>query len=136
MLAMCALILAGCWTSSPSEVKPSRPAPSPKPPPVAPAEPASVETLRVTALEPARGDAAGGTYVRIIGEGFLASGPRMMKAYFGRSQGTVVRFSSDSEIIVQAPGGTSGDVVDVLLVFEPGGQISLSGAFTFVASGP
>jgi hypothetical protein len=48
----------------------------------------------------------------------------------------VVRFSSDTEIIVQAPGGTSGDVVDVLLVFEPGGQVSLPGAFTFVASGP
>jgi len=56
----------------------------------------------------------------------------MAKVYFGSRQGSVIRFASDSELIVEAPGGKVGETVDVRLVFEPGGQLELAKAFTFV----
>jgi hypothetical protein len=52
--------------------------------------------------------------------------------WFGGQPGTVIRFASDSEMIVQAPGGKAGDVVDALFVFEPGGEKKFTKAFTFV----
>ena len=93
-------------------------------------------TLRVTGIDPPRGDTAGGTYVVISGERFLLDGPRSAKVYFGSRQGTVVRFASDTQLIVQAPGGKPNERVDVLLVFDPGGQLKLPGAFTFVDAQP
>jgi hypothetical protein len=88
--------------------------------------------LQVTGLEPDRGDINGGTYVVIRGSRFLADGPRAAQVYFGTRMGIVVRFASDRELIVQAPGGKPGEVVDVLVIFEPGGQLKLPNAFTFV----
>jgi hypothetical protein len=88
--------------------------------------------LRVTSIEPALGDADGGTYVRISGAGFLLPTTRNVKVYFGTRQGTVVRFASDTELIVEAPGGKPGAPVDVLAIFEPGGETKLPGAFTFI----
>ena len=52
----------------------------------------------------------------------------------GGKQGTVVRFQSDTEVIIQAPGGTPGAPVDVVVVFDPGGQLTLPGAFTFAST--
>ncbi|HWU89592.1 MAG TPA: IPT/TIG domain-containing protein, partial [Kofleriaceae bacterium] len=119
---------------------PAAPAP---PPPVAPAPATPTPTpspvaggLEVSGVMPDRGDEAGGTYVLIRGSGFLAGGPRNTKVYFGGRQGTVVRFASDGELIVQAPGGTAGDVVDVRVIFDPGGQLVLRSAFRFVPSPP
>jgi hypothetical protein len=94
---------------------------------------ADADTLAVVALEPARGDMEGGTYVVLQGNRFLKDGPRSAKVYFGSRQGTIVRFQSDTQLIVQAPGGKDGEVVDVLVIFEPGGQLKLEKAFTFVA---
>jgi len=88
--------------------------------------------LKVTGLEPEKGDAQGGTYVRIKGNRFMKDGPRNAKVYFGSRQGSVVRFQSDSELIVQAPGGKPDEVVDVLIVFDPGGQLKIPNAFRFV----
>jgi len=102
----------------------------------APAAPAG---LAVTAIEPDKGNTDGGTYVRIKGAHFIDDGPRNAKIYFGSRQGTVIRFASDSELIVEAPGGKPGEVVDVLLIFEPGGELKLPRAFTYVEkndSGP
>jgi len=81
--------------------------------------------LKVTGLEPELGDAEGNTYVRIFGNRFIADGARNAKVYFGSRLGTVVRFASDSELIVQAPGGKIGEIVDVLVMFEPGGEIKI-----------
>jgi len=92
--------------------------------------------LKVTGIEPSKGDADGGTYVRIAGSDFLEDGPRELKVYFGSRQGTVVRFASDSELIVEAPGGKAGSAVDVLAIFTPGGEIKLPKAFTFVEKSP
>ncbi|MBS1121065.1 MAG: hypothetical protein H6Q90_3293, partial [Deltaproteobacteria bacterium] len=88
--------------------------------------------LKVTNLAPVKGDIDGGTYVVIKGNRFIKDGPRNAKVYFGSRQGTVVRFQSDSELIVQAPGGKAGEVVDVLVIFDPGGQLKIANAFTFV----
>jgi hypothetical protein len=88
--------------------------------------------LKVTGLEPARGGAAGGTYVRIKGNRFTVDGPRSVKVYFGESPGAVDRFISDNELVVTAPGGKPGEVVDVVVIFDPGGQMTLPRAFTFV----
>jgi hypothetical protein len=70
--------------------------------------------------------------VRIIGTDFMVDGPRNVKVYFGTHQGTIVRFAADTEVIAQAPSGKVGDKVDVLVIFEPGGEIKLPKAFTFV----
>lgn len=88
--------------------------------------------LAVTAIEPTSGDQAGGTYVVIKGSNFIKPGPRQLKVYFGGTQGSVVRFQSDNEVIVQAPAGKAGETVDVMFVFDPGGQLKLPAAFTFV----
>ena len=43
---------------------------------------------------------------------------------------------SDDEISVQVPPGSAGEVVDVVLVFELGGELSLRGAYTYAAAKP
>jgi tricorn protease-like protein len=88
--------------------------------------------LKVTNLSPERGSTEGGTYVVIKGNRFIKDGPRNAKVYFGSRQGTVVRFQSDSELIVQAPGGKPDETVDVLVIFDPGGQLKIPAAFKFV----
>jgi hypothetical protein len=88
--------------------------------------------LKVSALEPAEGNYEGGSYVKVRGNRFIADGARNAKIYFGTRQGTVVRFASDSEMIVEAPGGKVGEVVDVLIIFEPGGEMKLAKGFKFV----
>lgn len=94
--------------------------------------------LAITGLEPNKGDPDGGTYVRVQGTQFIGGGkqPRSLKIYFGSRQGTVVRFVSDTEIIVQAPAGKVGTTVDVLGVFEPGGEVKLKQAFTYTGPKP
>ena len=88
--------------------------------------------LKVTGIEPEKGSTEGGTYVRIKGNRFVADGPRNAKVYFGSRQGTVIRTASDSELIVEAPGGKPNEVVDVLIIFEPGGELKIAKGFTFV----
>jgi hypothetical protein len=88
--------------------------------------------LKVTDIIPAKGDVEGGSYVRIMGNRFIADGPRTTKVYFGSRQGTVVRFASDNELIVEAPGGKPNETVDVLIIFDPGGQLKIKDGFTFV----
>jgi hypothetical protein len=90
--------------------------------------------LRVTNIDPDKGDVDGGTYVKIIGSAFTCGGAcaRNATVYFGSRKGTVVRLVSDGEIIVQAPNGKPGETVDVLVRFEPGGELKIPKAFTFV----
>lgn len=91
----------------------------------------------MTNLDPELGDTQGGTYVRIIGTNFITDAdgqgrPRSVKVFFGARQGTVVRFASDTELIVQAPGGKDGEIADILLIFEPGGERTLRKRFKYV----
>jgi hypothetical protein len=92
--------------------------------------------LKVTNIEPPRGDSTGGTYVHIYGNRFLtdANGndaPTNAKIYFGGQPGRIVRFPNDSEMVVIAPGGTVGETVDILITFEGRGEITVPKAFTF-----
>ena len=87
--------------------------------------------LKVTGIDPDHGDADGGQYVKIYGNRFTADGTRNAKVYFGSHKGTVIRFASDSELVVEAPGGKPNDTVDVLIIFEPGGELRIAKAFTF-----
>src|SRR5262245_15307726 len=77
-------------------------------------------TLKVTGLEPDHGDINGDSYVVIKGNGFISSGPRKADVFFGKQgkyvKGTVVRFATDKQLIVRAPGGKAGEVVDVLVM--------------------
>jgi hypothetical protein len=86
--------------------------------------------LLVTGIEPQNG--ADGTVLRIHGNRFMADGPRTAKVFFGGQPAHFDRFESDTEMIVTAPGGKIGDVVDVLIVFDPGGRITLPKAFRYV----
>jgi hypothetical protein len=86
--------------------------------------------LLVTGIEPDKGH--DGTYVKIHGNRFTADGPRNVKVYFGGQPAQVDRFESDGELIVTAPGGKTNDVVDVLIVFDPGGKKTLPKAFRYV----
>ena len=87
--------------------------------------------LKVTGIEPRSGDHMGGTYVIVHGQNFQKVN-RAAKIYFGGVPGNVVRFSGDDEMIAVAPGGKPGDTVDVMVVFEPGGEINIPKGFTFV----
>lgn len=91
--------------------------------------------LMVTGIEPNLGDPEGGTYVRIRGNRFTADGPRSAKVYFGGRQGTVSRFESDNVLIVEAPGGKPNESVDVLIIFDPGGQMKIPGGFHYKEHG-
>jgi hypothetical protein len=98
--------------------------------------------LKVTGMDPEKGDIEGGYYVKIYGNRFIDDGPRNAKVFFGTNcpggtagqckQGTVVRFAKDDEMIVEPPGGKPNEVVDVLVVFDPGGEKLLKKAFTYV----
>lgn len=85
--------------------------------------------LLVTGIDPEKG--TDGTYVRIHGNRFTVDGPRSVKVYFGDQPAQVDRFESDSELIVVAPGGKVGDAVNVMIVFDPGGKLTLSKAFRY-----
>lgn len=86
--------------------------------------------LKVTGLDPRTGDTMGGQIVVIKGQNFMKV-TRTAKVYFGDQPGNVIRFRSDGELIVEAPGGKAEANVDVLVVFEPGGEITIPKAFTW-----
>ena len=87
--------------------------------------------LTVTGIDPKQGDIAGDTYVHIYGTRFTTD-PRTVKVYFGGHPAQIDRFVADNELIVVAPGGKLNDVVDVLIVFEPGGRMNLPNAYRFI----
>ena len=88
--------------------------------------------LKVVDLTPATGDSEGGTYVVIKGNRFLKDGPRNAKVYFGSRQAQIIRWQSDSELIVQSPAGKPEETVDVLVIFDPGGQLTIKKAFKYI----
>jgi IPT/TIG domain len=88
--------------------------------------------LSVTGIEPNQGESNGGTYVRITGNRFTKDGARSAKIYFGSRQAGLPRFASDTEMVVEAPGGKLGETVDVLIIFEPGGELKIATGFTYV----
>jgi hypothetical protein len=94
------------------------------------AERAADGKLRITGLDPKEGDAAGGTKIVLAGSGFTAEGARQVIVHFGARQGEVVTIRND-RIVVTAPPGEPGTTVDLRVLFEPGGQLTLPGAFRY-----
>jgi hypothetical protein len=88
--------------------------------------------LKVTGLEPNVGEVSGGTRVIIKGNRFTKDGARNAKVYFDSKPADVLGFRGDKELLVRTPGGELGKKVDVLIIFEPGGEITLKGAYTYV----
>ena len=89
--------------------------------------------LKVFGIDPITGDFNGGQTVKVKGNGFQADGnPLAVKVYFGTRQASIIRFEGDSDLYVTAPGGKKGEVVDVLVIFQPGGESRLTKAFTYV----
>ncbi|MEO8705617.1 MAG: IPT/TIG domain-containing protein [Kofleriaceae bacterium] len=131
----CLVVVVACGGPGhpePAPVSNTSVAPQMVTPDAAPSDP----SLAITGVEPERGDAGGGTYVVVKGRGFIKMGPRMAKVYFGTLPGAIVRFQSDTEIIVQSPGGTAGEKVDVRVIFDPGGERVLPHAFQHVDAPP
>ncbi len=93
------------------------------------------DKLRVTGLDPRTGDSNGGTRLAVRGSNFQKT-TRTARIYFGDQQGSVLRFVDNSTLLVEAPGGKAGESVDVLVVFEPGGEITIPHGFTFVDRSP
>ena len=88
--------------------------------------------LKVYGVEPSQGDYEGGQTVDIKGNGYSQNGTLGAKVYFGGRQGIVIRFEGDSDLYVTAPGGKKGEVVDVTVMFEGKGPITIPKAYTFI----
>jgi len=87
--------------------------------------------LTVTGIDPKQGDVAGDTTVHIYGTRFTTD-KHSVKVFFGGHQAQVNQFVSDGELTVTAPGGKLNDVVNVLIVFEPGGKVELPNAYRYI----
>ncbi|HUQ08333.1 MAG TPA: IPT/TIG domain-containing protein [Kofleriaceae bacterium] len=92
-------------------------------------EPAGAK-LAVTSIEPASAAPASVPLV-VHGSGFLAES-RSVQVYLGETSANVLSIDSDTELQIEVPAGAPGEPVDVKLVFEPGGEITLPHAFTFM----
>jgi hypothetical protein len=88
--------------------------------------------LKVTGLDPNTGEVAGGTRVIIKGNRFTKDGARNARVYFNNKPADVLGFRGDGELLVRAPGGELNQKVDVLIIFEPGGEITLKQAYQYV----
>ena len=91
--------------------------------------PAGDTALRVIDVVPATGAVAGGQALRIRGANFRTS--RVVKVRFGSVDAEILRVTDD-EITIQTPPGSAGRLVDITVVFDPGGDLRLPGAFTYV----
>jgi hypothetical protein len=91
--------------------------------------------LKVTGINPKKGDYLGGQLVEVKGNRFTADGVRSVKVYFGGVQAQVLRFEGDDTLKIQAPGGKIGETVDIKFYFEPGGVLLVPKAFTFIEEG-
>ncbi len=85
--------------------------------------------LAVTKVEPALGPLEGG-HVTIRGNGFQSKGPVGVTVYFGERKGRVVEVEDD-EIAVRAPGGKSGEKVDIRLVFDDSREFVYKGGYEY-----
>ena len=79
-----------------------------------------------------------GDSMAIYGTGFQTGGVKSVQVFFVDKKGDrdktakVLRIKGNEEILVEIPGGIDfGRTVDIKLVFEPGGEITLKQAFTY-----
>lgn len=124
-----ALVIAACGGGKAAPKQPVTVAPDAGVVHEEPEEPADAAPamLEVTGIQPTNGKS--GTEVVIYGQAFTKDQPGVT-VYFGAKLAEVTRVT-DTEIAVIAPKGSAGDVVDVLVKFEPGGELRLSDAFSY-----
>jgi hypothetical protein len=87
--------------------------------------------ITLSGVEPS--EAEPGTPVILKGSNFAAARDQraLIAVHFGGKLVKVIRVASDRELIVEAPKGKPGDVVDVHATFDPGGKAKLAKAFTY-----
>ncbi len=74
-----------------------------------------------------------GDPITIYGSGFQADGVKNVRVFFGTKKAKVLGFRGNDRLVVEAPGGIDfGKEVDLRLIFEPGGEITLPKAFKYV----
>jgi hypothetical protein len=86
--------------------------------------------LRLTAITPASGPAAGGGTVTLTGGGFLASGAGTNAVAFGGSPAGSVTVLDDSSLSCVVPAGIAGSLVDVVLT-NGNGSAQLAGGYRY-----
>jgi hypothetical protein len=132
-----ASLLIVCATACGPKPAPPPPADMPLPPSreemeedgtVGTEAPAGDQNLRVVGLTPASGSLAGGEAIRIRGSNFRIA--KNVTVKFGTQFADVLRITDD-EIDVQAPPGNG--IVDVVVLFDPGGELKLPAAYTYAA---
>ena len=90
----------------------------------------AVPTL--TSIAPATGSPVGGTSVTLTGIGFQDDSPGTHTVTFGGVAATSIVVVNDTTITCDAPAGTAGSAVDVVLTNDNGTD-SLTNAYTFYA---
>jgi hypothetical protein len=80
-----------------------------------------------------RSSGVSGDIVTFEGAGFQAGGAKDVRVYFDGHKAKVLRIQGNDEIKVEVPGGIElGKTVDIKMIFEPGGEITLEKAFKYV----
>mgnify|MGYP001593915069 CR=1 FL=1 len=87
--------------------------------------------LSITSLKPGRGPFTGGDPVEISGSGFQTPAPKGVQVFFGRKAAPRAVIVSDSVIHVEPPGGETGQVVDVEVVFDDSRVGRIQKAYTY-----
>ncbi len=88
--------------------------------------------LRITSISPKTGPADGGGTVTIHGSGFEEASTLGVKIYFAKREARFLRFDGDDKMLVQPPGGTLGEKVDILITFGDGREHIFRNAFTYI----
>lgn len=88
--------------------------------------------LRITGFSPKQGPYTGGDAVVFSGSGFQADGVKGVEIWFGGKRGKNVRFRGDDEMVVDAPGGAVGEVVDITIRFDGARTKKLTKAYTYI----
>lgn len=95
--------------------------------------PGGAHSVQVIEIEPRTGSPDGGDAITIKGEGFMTES-RTVTVFFGDAQAQVIDIPSDTEVKIQAPPGAAGTSVDVIITFDPGGEIKLPHGYTFAGT--
>jgi hypothetical protein len=88
----------------------------------------------LASIDPARGPAAGGSTVTILGAGFDAS--NTYRVTFGGQDATAIVVLGADSLRCDTPAGTGGTFVDVVVSHPQQGSATLAGAFEYLTPPP
>lgn len=90
------------------------------------------EGLRITGYEPKTGPYSGGDPVVFHGSGFTSPKVGGAEVWFGTKRATNLRYRGDTEMVVDAPAGAVGEVVDIVVRFDNGQQRKFPKGYTYI----